>query len=43
MREPEKVQLNVRISKNLLEKLKDSAKVRGLRLNEYCVSLLSIS
>jgi len=35
-----KVQLNVRISEKLLNEIKYGAKIRGLRVNEYCESLL---
>ena len=35
-----KVQLNVRINAKLLSEIKYGAKIRGLRVNEYCESLL---
>ena len=35
-----KVQLNVRINEKLLNEIKYGAKIRGLRVNEYCESLL---
>ena len=35
-----KVQLNVRINEKLLSEIKYGAKIRGLRVNEYCESLL---
>ena len=35
-----KVQLNVRINEKLLSEIKYGAKIRGLKVNEYCESLL---
>ena len=35
-----KVQLNIRINEKLLNEIKYGAKIRGLRVNEYCESLL---
>ena len=35
-----KVQLNVRINEKLFSEIKYGAKIRGLRVNEYCESLL---
>ena len=37
-----KVQLNVRINEKLLYEIKYGAKIRGLRINEYCESPLKI-